>query len=145
MTFLHVEPRAPGHFGIRANAVVNPERQQPSAGSRLTNHGDARLDEMSCCLPAPDDGSLGAGPTVAFDVQHVPVNPMQQQPVVLPLNCHRCGGAVGVACELDEDPNGRQTVRFACPYCELPREFRAPGRVLRIATLQQNQGPAIRH
>jgi hypothetical protein len=65
--------------------------------------------------------------------------------VILPLNCYRCGGAVGVECEFNEDPAGRQTVRFACPYCEQPRQFRAPGRVLRIATLPPNSGPVIRH
>jgi hypothetical protein len=68
---------------------------------------------------------------------------MEPNTIVLPLNCQRCGGAIGVACEFDDDPEGRQTVRFACPYCELPREFRAPGRVVRIATLRSNVGPAI--
>ena len=63
--------------------------------------------------------------------------------VVLPLNCRHCGGAIGVACEFDTDPEGQQTVRFSCPYCEQPREFSAPGRVLRVGTLRHNIGPAI--
>ena len=70
---------------------------------------------------------------------------MEATTIILPLNCHRCGGAIGVACEFDSDPDGRQTVRFSCPYCEQPREFKAPGRVVRIATLRHNTGPAILH
>jgi hypothetical protein len=64
---------------------------------------------------------------------------------VMPLNCHACGGAIEVACEVADDPANRQTVRFTCPYCGTPRDFQAPGRVVWVAMRQPGDGVVIRH
>lgn len=63
---------------------------------------------------------------------------------MLPLNCHQCGGAIEVACEVST-PESAQTVRFACPYCGTPREFDAPGRVVYVAMRQLGDGPETKH
>jgi hypothetical protein len=64
--------------------------------------------------------------------------------VLLPLNCHQCGGAIEIACEIIT-PVDAQTVRFACPYCGTPREFEAPGRVVWVAMRQHGDGPETKH
>lgn len=64
--------------------------------------------------------------------------------VAIPLNCHHCGGPIEVACEMSDEAS-TQSVRFACPYCETPREFQAPGRVLWVAMRQPGDRPETRH
>lgn len=65
----------------------------------------------------------------------------EQASVVLPLNCPACAGPIDVACE-EGDP---QTIRFACPYCQTPREFDAPGPVLWVAMRQHSPWPETKH
>jgi hypothetical protein len=65
--------------------------------------------------------------------------------IVVPLNCHSCGGAIEVACEVSANPEDRQTVRFACPYCGVPRDFPSPGRVVYVAMRQAGEGETIKH
>jgi hypothetical protein len=65
----------------------------------------------------------------------------EQASVILPLNCPACAGPIDVACD-EGDP---QTIRFACPYCQTPREFDAPGPVLWVAMRQHSPGPETKH
>jgi len=64
--------------------------------------------------------------------------------LIVPLNCHQCGGPVEVACDV-RDTAPSQSVRFLCPYCETPREFEAPGQVLWVAARPPGEGPETRH
>lgn len=64
--------------------------------------------------------------------------------VVLPLNCQACAGPIDVACE-QSSGGDTQTIRFLCPYCQTPREFEAPGRVLWVAMRQHSTGPETKH
>jgi hypothetical protein len=64
--------------------------------------------------------------------------------VVVPLNCHQCGGPIEVACEVQRDGDP-QSVRFVCPYCGTPRDFEAPGRVIWVAMRQVGEGPELKH
>ena len=57
---------------------------------------------------------------------------MSPEPLVVPLNCLSCGGAIEVACE-GVPGAAVETVRFECPYCSAPRDFEAPGRVIHVA------------
>jgi hypothetical protein len=66
----------------------------------------------------------------------------EQAGVILPLNCPECAGPIDVACE---DGGDVQTIRFLCPYCQTPREFEAPGRVLWVAMRQHGSGPETKH
>ena len=69
---------------------------------------------------------------------------MSIEPLIVPLNCLSCGGAIEVACEVIPGA-ALETVRFVCPYCSAPRDFEAPGRVIHIAARQVGEGPSIRH
>lgn len=66
------------------------------------------------------------------------------EPIIVPLNCFSCGGAIEVACEVDPTA-AAETVRFECPYCSEVRKFEAPGRVIHVAARQAGEGPATRH
>lgn len=62
----------------------------------------------------------------------------------VPLNCQHCGGPIEIAYEITDDVE-TQTARFKCPYCNEPREFQAPGRVLWVAMRQHGEGPETKH
>jgi hypothetical protein len=69
---------------------------------------------------------------------------MTPDPIIFPLNCLSCGGAIEVACEAVPGALP-ETVRFECPYCSATREFEAPGRVIHVAARQVGDGPATKH
>ena len=69
---------------------------------------------------------------------------MSAEPLVVPLNCLSCGGAIEVACEVIPGA-AVETVRFVCPYCSAPRDFEAPGRVIHVAARQVGEGPSKKH
>ena len=69
---------------------------------------------------------------------------MSPEPLVVPLNCLSCGGAIEVACEVIAGA-AVETVRFVCPYCSAPRDFEAPGRVIHVAARQVGEGPSKKH
>ena len=69
---------------------------------------------------------------------------MSIEPLIVPLNCLSCGGAIEVACEVVPGATV-ETVRFVCPYCSAPRDFESPGRVIHVAARQAGEGPSIRH
>lgn len=62
----------------------------------------------------------------------------------MPLHCQHCGGPIEVGYEIVEDVES-QTARFTCPYCNEPREFQAPGRVLWVGMRQPGEGPETKH
>lgn len=112
-----------------------------AAAERRLAERDRAHDEQTL-QAATESGELSNG--VQQDDREDKRMMTDQASVVLPLNCPECGGPIDVACE-EPAADQAQTIRFLCPYCQAPREFDAPGRVLWVAMRQHGAGPETKH